>query len=326
MVMISDENLRIELSKAGTLQENELLSRHTTMRLGGPARWFVQVSSIDTLLVLMDFLEKEGISWVVLGGGSNMVASDEGFAGVVIQPCLRSISMDETGLVIAESGAITALFARQVSEAGWAGWEWGVGLPGTIGGAVVGNAGCFGGETADGLVWVEAWFPEDHQIKRVSKEECVFGYRESSFKHQKSVILRAAWQLTRASDPEVSRARMHGILAKRKEEQPLGAASAGCLFKNPRLNQAQMRNLETKFGPLPPSVQATGLIPAGWLIERVGLKGCSVGGMRVSDRHANFTIQSEKATAADLRSLRDHIQKTVLEACGVALETEVRFL
>lgn len=325
--MVSDEILRSELAKAGTLRENETLSRHTTMRLGGPARWFVEISDASELVRILNLLEEGKRSWVVLGGGSNIVAPDEGVSSVVIQPGLRGISLGKDGVVIGESGAITALFARRVSDAGWGGWEWGVGLPGTLGGAIVGNAGCFGGEAKDGLVWVEAWSPEDGEVHRLSKEWCAFGYRESRFKHENRVIIRAAWQLARIPEPETSRARIREILAKRKEEQPLGAASAGCLFKNPLVDEAEMDALESRFGAFPsPAFRKTGYIPAGWLIEKAGLKGCAIGGMRVSDRHANFLVQSEKATAKDLVSLRDRIQKTVLEVCGVALETEVRFL
>ena len=324
--MLSDAEIRRTLATYGALLENEPLSKHTSMHLGGSARWFLRVSQREQLPELCRWLTQYQIPWMGLGGGSNTVFSDEGFAGVVLCPGFSSVDISPDGHVIAEAGSMTALFARKCTEAGWAGWEWGVGLPGTIGGAIVGNAGCFEGETRDRLVWVEAWSVDERMIVRFTADQCQFGYRDSRFKHGSYFVTRAAWQLSPQTDREASILRMQDILQKRKEEQPLGSSSAGCLFKNVFVNEVELARIESLFGKVPRSSSETMIVPAGWLIEQCGLKGFACGGMRVSDRHANFAIQSPSATSTDLHALRDEIRRVVSEKGGVILETEVRIV
>lgn len=324
--MISDELISERLSGYGRLLERESLARHTTMRLGGPARWFLTISDRSVIPELLSWLEAEEISWAVLGGGSNTVASARGWGGVVLVPSFSKMEILTDGTLMAEAGAITALFARKVTEAGWSGWEWGVGLPGTIGGAIVGNAGCYGGETRDQLVSVEIWSATDRVVKMLSVDECLFGYRESRFKRERNMILRGIWKAIPSADHEASLLKMQTILKKRKEEQPLGVSSAGCLFKNVEADEALIQMVEKRYGPIPEGARALGRIPAGWLVEKAGLKNHACGGMRVSDRHANFAIQDTTATIEDWMKLRDEIQLKVFEETGVKLETEVRVL
>ncbi len=314
------------LARFGRVRERELLSRHTTLRLGGPARWFLEVDHADQVPALHAFLTERGLPWTVLGGGSNIVAADEGYEGVVICPRHSKYEIRPDGLATAEAGVITALFARKVTEAGYTGWEWGIGLPGTIGGAVVGNAGCFGGETRDGLVWVEGWSMQDAAVKRYEAQACGFGYRDSRFKREPFLVLRAAWQLSPATDPLASQARLKDILAQRKAHQPLGSASAGCLFKNLDVDELTRARIETRFGPIPMQSGAPNRIPAGWLIERAGLKGFACGQAHVSERHANFAVCQAGATSRDLRTLSEEVRERVAALTGLALEPEVRFL
>ncbi len=281
---------------------------------------------MERAIALCGFLTASGVPWTVLGGGSNTIAADEGYDGVVVCPRLAGYEIGQDGLVVAEAGVVTALLARKVTEAGYAGWEWGVGLPGTIGGAVVGNAGCFGGETRDGLVWVEAWSADEAAVKRYDANACAFGYRDSRFKHESVLVLRAAWRLVRAADPVGSSARMNDVLAQRRAHQPLGAASAGCLFKNIDADAPTRARIEERFGPIPASPGSPGRIPAGWLIERVGLKGVRSGRTRVSERHANFAVCEAGATASDLQVLSERVRGHVAVETGLRLESEVRFL
>lgn len=324
--MTTDAAFAERLSTYGRLLENEWLSKHTTMRLGGPARWFLSVLNPSMIPELLTWLEEQRIPWAPLAGGSNTVASETGFAGVVIVPAFSTMKLGLDGTVTADAGCITALFARKVTEAGWSGWEWGVGLPGTIGGALVGNAGCYGGETRDHLVSVEGWSVDDRVLKIRSEEECLFGYRESRFKHERFFVLRGTWKVSPSVDQAASLAMMRTILQKRKEEQPLGTASAGCLFKNVEADEGLMARIEKLYGPIPAAARTLRRIPAGWLIEHVGLKNMSCGGMRISDRHANFAIQNTAATATDWMNLRDTTQKKIFEETGILLETEVRTL
>lgn len=315
------------LSDYGTVLEHEPLSRHLTMRIGGPARWFVQVCSDERLCALLMRLKAESIPWCVLGGGSNSVAPDSGLDMVVVQPRLMRMQIEPSGRVTAEAGVITALFARQVTEAGFTGWEWGVGLPGTIGGAIAGNAGCFGGDTAQHLVEVETWNGLTGALEVYSADACRFGYRESRFLHEPQVILRAHWQLQQAANPEEAREHLRGILQERQAHQPLGKASAGCVFRNTRVDRETLRALETRLGATVPGVgRAQGWVPSGWLLERLGYKGAAEGSMQVSDKHANFFVMQDQGTCADLLLLRTRIINEVYEATGIRLIGEVRLL
>lgn len=315
------------LSDYGTVLAHEPLSRHLTMRIGGPARWFVQIQSDERLCALLARLKAENIPWCVLGGGSNSVAPDAGLEMVVVQPRLMRMQIEPSGRVTAEAGVITALFARQVTEAGYTGWEWGVGLPGTIGGAIAGNAGCFGGDTAQNLVEVEAWNARTGALEVYAADACRFGYRESRFLHEPHVILRAHWQLQQAANPTEARERLREILQERQTHQPLGKASAGCVFRNTRVDREILRALEERLGATVPGVgRAEGWVPSGWLLERLGYKGAAEGSMRVSDKHANFFVMQNQGTCADLLTLRARIIDEVYEATGIRLIGEVRLL
>lgn len=315
------------LSEYGDVCEREPLARHTTLRFGGLARWFVRVRDRSQLVRLLERLQAESVPWHVLGGGTNTLAKDGMIEAVVLRPELVACEIQPSGDVSAESGVVTAAFARKVTEAGFTGWEWGVGLPGTIGGAIVGNAGCFGGETANFLQVVEVWSPQAGRVERYTKERANFGYRESVFKHEAHVILGATWQLPRCESVAASRARMEAILAERRAHQPLGKASAGCLFLNPVLTEDQAQSLEIQLGePIPASARSRGRISAGWLLDRFGCKGMRFGTVQLSDVHANFLLPDVSASSKDLFMLRDHVQRTIFEKTGISLEMEWRIL
>lgn len=312
------------LSDYGDVQEHEPLARHTTMHVGGPARWFIRLHERERLLALLTRLEAERIHWYVLGGGSNTIAADAGLDAVVLQPQLLGRECDSSGVVSAEAGVITALFARMVTEAGYTGWEWGVGLPGTIGGAIVGNAGCFGGETADYLEEVEAWSKKTGRVEQYTKASAEFRYRQSLFKREPHVILRAKWRVLRAEDVTVSRARMQEILAERKAHQPLGRASAGCLFTNTVATLEQIEGVEAQLGErVPESARLRGHIPTGWILDRLGYKGVRCGSIRLSALHANFLLPDDHGSSQDILALRDRLQREVFERTGVRLVPEV---
>ncbi len=315
------------LSGYGDVWEHEPLARHTTMRIGGPARWFVRVRDRERLLELLPRLERDRVPWFVLGGGSNTLVGDTGIDAVILQPQLLEMSLDESGVVHAAAGCISALFARKVTEAGFTGWEWGIGLPGTIGGAIVGNAGCYGGETADRIEEVEAWSKRTGSLERYTRTSAEFGYRRSRFKQEPHVILSGTWRLRRSSEPEASYRRLQTILQERKTHQPLGKASAGCLFTNTAASIEQIERLEAQLGErVPEASRQRGQIPTGWLLDRLGYKGTRSGTMRLSDVHANFLLPDEQGSSHDVLRLRDQIQGEVFAHTGIRLETEVRLL
>lgn len=310
----------------GDVRWNEPLARHTTIRLGGPASAFIRVIDRAKCLELIECLEQANVPWRVLAGGSNVIASDRPLDEVVIQPGFSTMRIGDDGVVAAEVGCVTALFARRVTEAGYMGWEWGVGLPGMIGGAIVGNAGCFGGETRDSLQEVVWWNASTRTVERLSADACKFRYRDSRFKHERGFVLEASWTLVRAPDPQASLARLNSVLAERKAHQPLGAASAGCVFANLELPPEKIEKLEQELGAtVPTAAKARGVVPAGWLIERLGLKGKAFGSVSVSALHANFFLTTSATRAEDVDRLRAHIQTLVHQRFGLHLEPEARY-
>ncbi len=304
------------------LKINEPLAKHLNFRLGGPAKWFIEVKSIEELEEAMVLAQDNDVPVFILGGGSNTLASDDGFAGLVLKIALRQLNIDGT-TVTAEAGVISAAMARQTALAGLAGFEWAVSLPGTIGGAVRGNAGCFGGETWDNLVSVQVL--HDGQVLTMKKDELDFGYRNSIFKHNDDIILKATFELKKADSEELAK-KLEETLEKRKTSQPTHAGSAGCMFKNFEFsNEEDLEKLKADT-QIPESMLTAKRISAGWLIDQLGFKGKKVGGAMVSDEHANFLINLGNATASDIVQLISMIKTAARDRFGIQLEEEVQYL
>lgn len=294
------------------LVEQEPLARHTSWRIGGPARYYAEVSRPDDAAALARWAAIAGLPLVWVGGGTNLLARDAGFDGVVGRYTARAWSVEErgeAGLLTVEAGAPMAGTARRVGAMGWSGMEWAEGVPGTIGGAVFGNAGCYGGdiagmlEAATLLVGAEAqeWPPE----------RMGYGYRSSALKHGGMIhaamggqtpplILSAALRL-RHGDVAAIAETMRRIAVERKGKTPWGS-SCGSVFKNPPGSSA------------------------GRLIESAGLKGRRIGGAEISAKHANYIVNLGGASSDDVLGLIELARAEVLRQFGVELELEVRVL
>ena len=318
-----------QLSKAlrsfGKLRESEPMSKHTTFKIGGPAQYFLTVDNVDKLPELLGFLDGEGIAWMMLGGGSNMLANDDGFDGVVIRVTDKSFSIDDEK-VTAAAGMLTVALAQETVKAGLTGFEWGVGVPGTIGGAVRGNAGAMNGEMKDNVSSVDVY--RDGEVVTLSNEECAFGYRDSIFKHRPDVVLRATLAL-RKGDGDEAKKKMMECIKYRNETQPKGFASTGCMFKNIDLDE-EKETLFRKHANLDDEKVKHFLkdkrVPAGWLVEQVGMKGKQQGGAMVSDIHGNFIVNDGKATATEVQTLVDEIKQRVYDTYGLTLEEEIHLV
>lgn len=303
---------------------NEPMSAHTNLRIGGPARLYVALGDADQIVQAVRVAEEAGVPWYVFGGGSNLLVADTGFEGLVIQATLRDLRTEGES-VHAGAGAITALVARKAADAGLTGFEWAIGVPGTMGGAVYGNAGCYGGEMKDVITAVDAY--DIAQKKRVTytNAECQFGYRESRFKKERHLIFGCTIKLA-PGDKNTANARMKEIVDTRKEKQPLDASSAGCAFKNFEFtNEADIAKLQS-VTDVPEAMVRAKRIPAGWLVDQAGLLGTSVGNISVSQKHGNFLVQKSGATAADTVALMQNIKKTIQERFGIVLQEEVQLL
>ncbi len=306
--------------------ENEPMAKHASWRVGGMARLYAVAPSSEQLIKAVEAAEASGIPWYVLGGGSNILVSDDGFQGVVIQAGNRSVTLKE-GTIMAESGAITAFVARQSVDAGLTGFEWAVGLPGTIGGAVYSDAGCFGGEMRDCVVSVDAYRVSDRKRLRLSREECDFGYRESRFKRERHLIFGCELALKKSPDVAASKAKLDDIMRQRKEKQPLGASSAGSVFKNFDFSSDDdLKTLRQKVDTIPEQMLAQKRLGAGWLIEQVGMKGFRVGAVEVSDKHGNFFVNRGNARAQDILALISIVKMKVRDELGIELQEEVQYL
>ena len=304
--------------------ENELMSKHTNLRIGGPARLFIVADEPSVLLDAAAVARKLGTPWYVFGGGSNILVSDQGYDGLMIQIAFRNIKLRQQTATI-EAGAITSAVARQTAEAGLSGLEWAVGVPGTIGGAIYGNSGCYGSEIKDSLVTVDCLDKEGKPVV-YPLAQCKMGYRDSLFKHVPHVILRATFKLT-PGDQETLKKRIEDIIHMRKEKQPLEFGSAGCMFKNFVFkDEAELDRLKQDVKEIPADMLAKKSISAGWLIQQAGLMGEKIGDAQISDKHGNFIVNLGKATAQDILMLTSKAKMKIRDDYNIMLEDEVQLV
>jgi len=306
------------------LKKNEILAKHTNFRIGGPADFFVEAISGDEIVEAVKAVEAAGMPYFLLGGGSNVLISDDGFRGLVIKIANRQVEINGT-TVTAGAGALTSMVAGKAIRAGLTGFEWAVTIPGTIAGAVVGNAGCYGGEIGEVVKSVKVL--RQNEIVELSKEDCNFQYRESIFKSpdNNDVILEVVLGLEEC-DSEKCRQKADEFIAKRKASQPFDNSSAGCIFKNYTFqNEEEVSKLKEALD-VSEAMLANKSISVGWLIDQLGLRGVGVGDAAVSDKHGNFILNKGQATAKDVTELIGLIKQKVGDRVGIELEEEVRVI
>ncbi len=305
--------------------ENEPMAKHTNLRIGGPAKLFLMAETPDVLVLALEKCKELSLPFYVFGGGSNMLVSDSGLDGLMIQCAFREIKL-RNKTVTAEAGAITSMVARQTAEAGLAGFEWAVGVPGTIGGAIFGNSGCYGGEVKDTLVTVDCIRLSDLKRMVYTKADCKFGYRDSKFKTEPHVILRATFGLV-PGEAEALKKRMDEIVQLRKEKQPLENGSAGCMFKNFVFNdEAELEKLKQDVKDIPQDMLDRKSISAGWLVAQTGLLGEQIGDAQVSEKHGNFIVNLGKARAQDILMLTSKVKMKIRDEYSIMLEDEVQLV
>ncbi|TAK03623.1 UDP-N-acetylmuramate dehydrogenase [Patescibacteria group bacterium] len=321
---MDDLTLQLQAVFGEALKEHEPMAKHTNFRIGGPARWFAAVTSEGELTRALDLCDARGIPWFVMGGGSNSLFADEEFPGLVMQMAMRKTDIVGTR-VTAEAGVLMVGLARATADAGLAGLEWAISLPGTVGGAVRGNAGCFGGETKDHLASVRLL--RGNKFIDVPASDLDMGYRHSALKGSHDIVLSATFELTQG-DASALKAAQADILAKRKASQPLYAGSAGCLFKNVELKADADLQRASSLSDIPGAKEmlASRRLSAGWLIDKAGMKGTRVGDAQVSETHGNFIVNLGAARAADVRALAARVKEAVHARFGIDLEEEVQWV
>ncbi|MBI2642599.1 MAG: UDP-N-acetylmuramate dehydrogenase [Candidatus Wildermuthbacteria bacterium] len=302
-------------------KKNVLLAPHTTFKIGGKAQYFVAAKTKEDVLSALLHAKKLNIPFFVLGGGSNLLVSDKGFKGLVlkIENCKLKIS---NRIVYAEAGVSFPWLVRETAKRGLAGLEWAGGLPGTVGGAVRGNAGAFGGETKDSVVYVDC-IDQRGRIRKLSKRQCQFSYRSSIFKKRNWIVLGAAFAFKKGNAKELrSIAKNH--ITYRKDRNPLEFPNAGSIFKNCDLNEVPKKFRDfvkpaVKIDPFP-------VVPTAFLISQAGLKGLRVGKAEVSRKHPNFLINIGNAKAKDVKGLIAKVKRAIKKKFGIDLEEEVQYL
>lgn len=305
--------------------ENELMSKHTNLRIGGPAKLFIVANEPSVILDAAAVARKLEIPWMVFGGGSNMLVSDQGYDGLIVQVAFRDVKLRQQTVTV-EAGAIMSAVARQTAEAGMAGLEWAVGVPGTVGGAIYGNAGCYGSEIKDSLVTVDCYEIKTGKPEVYPNAKCGFGYRDSLFKHEPHVILRATFKVT-PSDPEPLKKRMEEIMQTRKEKQPLEFGSAGCMFKNFVFKEeSELERLKQDVKEIPADMLTKRSISAGWLIQQAGMSGEKIGNAQISEKHCNFIVNLGDASAQDVLMLMSKVKMKVRDDYNIMLEDEVQLI
>lgn len=277
---------------------NEPMKKHTTFRIGGEAACFVKIESAEQLAAVQHCLQQMNVPVLILGNGSNLLISDEGFPGVVLEICdqMSAIRVEGTRVIV-QAGALMSRVARTAYENGLTGFEFAAGIPGTIGGGVVMNAGAYGGELKQVITSVKVLNPRG-EILELDNEAMEFGYRTSIIKRMPLIVVEVTLQLLEGKKEDILTT-MEDLAQRRRDKQPLEYPSAGSTFKRP-----------------------TGYF-AGELIMKAGLRGYRVGGAQVSEKHCGFVINTGDATAQDVLELIGHVRNKVKDTFGVELEPEV---
>jgi len=279
---------------------NESMAKHTTFKVGGIADCFIVVNSEKAFIQILRYVKDNNIPFIIIGNGSNLLVSDEGIRGVVIKlgEEFKEISYEGEYVTVGAACSMNAL-AQGILENSLSGFEWAFGIPGTVGGALFMNAGAYGGSMED-VVFETIYLDEELNICTINKDDHSFGYRKSVFKlgEIKGIILKVVLKLTKGKKEEIW-ANMQKYINARIDKQPLNMPSAGSVFKRPDGHYV------------------------GKMIEELGLKGFSIGGAQVSEKHAGFIVNKGNATAKDIKELILYIKNKVKEKYEIVLETEI---
>ncbi|MEI9812811.1 MAG: UDP-N-acetylmuramate dehydrogenase [Acidobacteriota bacterium] len=299
---------------------NVALSAYTRFALGGPARILADVATPEELAAALDQAKASGDPHTLIGGGSNLIVSDEGFPGTVLRYTAVNLEISGAGIEVGAGTVLQHLVDASIA-AGLEGLHTMTGIPGWVGGAVYGNAGAYGHSLHEFVESVRYF--DGQQVREIGNAACEFRYRESIFKQRKDwTVLGATLRMPQSADPEKTAAEAARILKTRNEKFPPDMKCAGSIFKNLLLAElpAEVRSR------VPASVVREGKVASAFFLERVGAKGLSQGGIRVADYHANLLYNTGEGKAAEVRELIDVLQQRVREEYGINLDPEVQFI
>lgn len=288
----------LQATIAPPFKTQEPLSHYCTYGIGGPAKYLLEIHTIEEMQQTLAYCHQHNIKALIIGKGSNCLFDDRGFSGAILINKIDFIKETTPGTFYVGAGYSFTLLGTQTARQGWGGLEFASGIPGSVGGAVFMNAGATGGQTADTLATVD-FIANDGCRRTYTKEELTFAYRRSSFQNMSGAIVGATFKLTKDTE---ARKKQIEIITKRTKTQPYNAKSAGCVFVNPTSGSA------------------------GAMIDNCSMKGLNVGGAQVSTLHANFLINAGNATCKDMLALIELVQKRVKESTGTELHMEIRYI
>lgn len=304
------------------MKRNVALAPYTTFKIGGPAEYYTEVTGALDLAEAIEFSDKENIPHFVFGGGSNVLFSDKGFKGLVIR-LIDGGCVVRGEVVHAGAGIPLAEVVQTAADAGLSGLENLAGIPGSLGGAIRGNAGAFGTEIGSLVKTVKVFHGCSGMVQELSPKECQFAYRDSYFKRKaRMTILSAELKLIPGDAAAIKRA-MKDTVRKREAKHDQAALCAGSFFMNPVVTDKRLRS---EFEKDTGKACKDDKLPAGWLIDHAGLRGKQVGGARVSDQHPNYIVNTGEATAEDVVMLASLIKTTIRDNLKVILKEEVQLV
>ncbi len=305
------------------IQKNINLAPYTTFKIGGPAKYFVEVNSEEDIFEAVKYAKDSNIQFFILGGGSNILVNDKGFDGLIIKMKLNGFKIDlQQNIIEVEAGVFLAKLVNISISEGLAGMEWAAGIPGTVGGALTGNTRAFGRNISMTVESVEALDVSSLKKNNYNNSECEFVYWGSIFKKNHDLIILSAKIKLKRGNKEDSQQEVKNIIEKRMSMHPIGG-SAGSFFLNPVVSDDK---LKSRFEKDSGTLCRDSKIPAGWLIDEVGLRGKKMGGIEVSEKHANFVINTGGGTAEEVVMLASFIKQQVRDKLGVELQEEIQFV
>lgn len=299
------------------VKEDEQLSKYTSFNIGGSAKYFVQIEKIEQLNDALEFAKQKNIKYFIFGEGTNLLVSDQGYDGLIIKLELVDIGIDQKKIFCSAGVKLKNLIQYSIKN-DLSGLEELAGIPGSVGGAIWANAGAFRKDISMYVKSVDVL--RNGKVLNLKKEQCKFAYRDSIFKKNDDIILNVIIELEKGNQKQ-SKQKISEILKKRNCSQPLKYPSAGCIFQNFEFESGFVFNYE-----IPQEFVERKSIPAAWLIDQAGLKGKTIGGAQVSEVHANFIINLNKATAQDVLDLIGLVKKIVKSKFGAELKEEIIYL
>jgi len=306
------------------IQKNISLAKYTTFKIGGPARYFFVAKNKEDLIKAIKTAKKLKLRFFILGGGSNVLFSDRGYRGLIINFQFSIINFQKNGTIYTGAGTKLEDIVKLAARESLTGLEWAAGIPGTAGGAVYGNAGAFNSVTGDIVKSVEVLDFRTLRIKNFSQKDCKFSPKNTVFKNRKNlIILSVVFKLKKGNKKQIQK-KIKEYLSYRKKSHPFNLSSAGCMFKNQK-SKIKNQKLLKEFPELK-KFNKMGMIPASYLVEKSGLKGKKIGDAQISTKHANFIVNLGKAKAKDVIKLIKLAKQKVKKKFGVNLEEEVQIV